>query len=175
LAVTVNRKLVSASGGQASAMRGVGVKLHTSLKYKSLWQSSIHSFLPCLFFLCIIIFGYPESIMPRALVIKQIEGKPGKVYYPYAPHFNSSGFPTFEIKQTNNYLPASPSTQSQIPPQALATSQSKYAPAPSTTATTSYANTSTLASPSPSPSSPTAAAWSPPRAPQPLRPGKANA
>lgn len=26
--------------------------------------------------------------MPRALVIKQIEGKPGKVYYPYAPHFN---------------------------------------------------------------------------------------
>jgi hypothetical protein len=168
--------VVSASGGQASAMWGVRVKLirHSNIKPLAVQHSFISTMPIFLFFLCIIIFGYPEFIMPRALVIKQIEGKPGKVYYPYAPHFNSSGSPTFEIKQTNNYLPASPSTQSQIPPQALATSQSKYAPAPSTTATTSSANTSTPASPSPSPSSPTAAAWSPPRAPQPLPPGKAN-
>jgi hypothetical protein len=89
-------------------MWDVGVKLHTSLKYKAFGSPAFIYYYHAYFFLCIIIFGYPESIMPRALVIKKIEGKPGKVYYPYAPHFNSSGSPTFEIKQTNNYLPASP-------------------------------------------------------------------
>jgi hypothetical protein len=93
--------------------------------------------------------------MPSAIVIKKIDGKPGKVYYP----LEKITIPEPQPKDNEVHLLQNPLLNPRIQ-QLTNLFRPSYPspPPPSTTATSSSANTSTLAQPSAFPSLPMASA-----------------